>query len=310
MAHDSIPAGETAAVIQWHPGFCSAVEFEFRRNKGVLSFQREYQLTKGPLAADLLVVEVKEDVHIENEIGRIFRRYNIFEFKSPEDGLSVDDYYKAMAYGCLFKCSGRQVNAIPAREITLSLVRDAFPRELVRALAEAGAEIAREYPGVYYLKRRADGGGEVLFPTQLVVTGELDGSAHSGLRVLTNRATEDDVRRFLADALTETGQGDQSNVDSILQVSVSANNQIYEQIRRDSGMCQALRELMKDEIQKDIDRGRAEGRAEGKAECIRALVDAYRTDMGLDDQTIAEKISARFGLTHDQAWEYVLLPYV
>ena len=35
--------------------------------------------------------------------------------------------------------------------------------------------------------------------------------------------------------------------------NVSANKELYEEIRRDSGMCQALRELMKDEIDKEIE---------------------------------------------------------
>ena len=39
----------------------------------------------------------------------------------------------------------------------------------------------------------------------------------------------------------------------LLQASVSANKELYEEIRRDSGMCQALRELMKDEIDKEIE---------------------------------------------------------
>ena len=306
MANDSLPAGankarEAAAVIQWHPGFCSAVEFELRKNKNVLSFKREYKLTKGPLAADLLVIELLENVQIENEIGGIFRRHNIFEFKSPDDALNIDDYYKAMAYACLYKCSGRRVNEIPASEITVSLVRDRYPQELIRALTSAGAEITQKYPGIYYLRQQTAEISQVLFPTQIVVTGELCKSTHSSLRILTNRAQQDDIRRFLADAVTETEQGDQSNVDSILQVSVSANSQLYEQVRRDSAMCQALRELMKDEIQKDIEAGRAEGKAEG----IIALVEAYREDMGLDDRTIIEKIAARFGLTGEQAKAFV-----
>ncbi len=139
MPADSGKAREAAAVIQWHPGFCSAVAFELRKNKDVLSFQREYPLTKGPLEADLLVIELRENVKIENEIGKIFRRYNLFEFKSPEDGLSIDDYYKATAYACLLKCSGDHVNEIPAEEITLSLVRDTMPREMLRILTNAGA---------------------------------------------------------------------------------------------------------------------------------------------------------------------------
>ena len=309
MANDCLPisankAREAAAVIQWHPGFCSAVEFELRRNQDVLSFQREYPLTKGPLVADLLVVELLEHAAIENEIGKIFRRYNLFEFKSPEDGLSIDDYYKALSYACLFKSSGQSVNEIPADEITLSLVRDAFPREMVRYLTNEGAEVRQEYPGIYYLTQQAGGFGRIslLFPTQVIVTGELDRSVHSSLRILTNSAQEDDVRRFLSSVMTETGQGDQNNIESILQVSVSANSQVYERIRRDHAMCQALRELMKDEIQKDVDEAVAKERADG----IHALVEAYRVDMGLDDQTIIEKVAARFDLTSDQARAYVM----
>ena len=37
--------------------------------------------------------------------------------------------------------------------------------------------------------------------------------------------------------------------DAVLQVSVSANRELYEQIREETGMCQALRELMKDEFE-------------------------------------------------------------
>ncbi|MCI9621708.1 MAG: hypothetical protein HFG85_17695 [Dorea sp.] len=45
--------------------------------------------------------------------------------------------------------------------------------------------------------------------------------------------------------------GDRNNVDAVLQVSVSANKEIYEAIRRcDKVMCEALRELMKEDFEK------------------------------------------------------------
>lgn len=46
----------------------------FKANKTELDFQREYNLSKKPLRIDLLVVEKLDDVSIENEIGRIFRK--------------------------------------------------------------------------------------------------------------------------------------------------------------------------------------------------------------------------------------------
>lgn len=67
-------------------------------------------------------------------------------------------------------------------------------------------------------------------------------------------------------------------------------------------MCQALRELMKDEIQKDIEAGRAEGLAKG----ILAPVETYRIEMGLDDHTITWKIAAKFGLAEKQAKAFVI----
>ena len=73
--------------IQWHPGFCAAAELEFRQNRKELEFYREYNLSKKPLQIDLLIIEKLKDVKIQNEIGKLFRKYNIIEYKSPEDGL-------------------------------------------------------------------------------------------------------------------------------------------------------------------------------------------------------------------------------
>ncbi len=58
-------------------------------------------------------------------------------------------------------------------------------------------------------------------------------------------------------------QGDRNNVDTILQVSVSANFELYQKIRRDTTMCEALRELMKDEIEKDVNKGIEIGMEQG-----------------------------------------------
>ena len=41
---------------------------------------------------------------------------------------------------------------------------------------------------------------------------------------------------------------DRQNVKAVLQVSVKANDELYREIRRDANMCDALRELMKDDL--------------------------------------------------------------
>ena len=114
--------------IQWHPGFYGAAELELISNREELEFQREYNLSKKPLQMDLLIIKKLADVQIENEIGRIFKKYNVVEYKSPEDGLTIDDYYKTMGYACLYKGLGERVNQVPEEELTVSIFREAYPR--------------------------------------------------------------------------------------------------------------------------------------------------------------------------------------
>ena len=71
------------------------------------------------------------------------------------------------------------------------------------------------------------------------------------MRVLSKHVTEEDVRAFIKSAAKISEPGDRNNVDAVLQVSVSANKEIYEAIRRcDKVMCEALRELMKEDFEK------------------------------------------------------------
>ena len=90
-----------AVNIQWHPGFYGAAELEFLSNKDDLEFQREFNLSKEPIRMDLLIIKKLSDVRIKNEIGHIFRKFNVVEYKSPDDALSIDDYYKTVGYACL-----------------------------------------------------------------------------------------------------------------------------------------------------------------------------------------------------------------
>ena len=62
MANEKTPistakAREAASVIQWHPGFCCAVKFELREDRDALEFDTEYEVSRGPLVLDLLVIK-------------------------------------------------------------------------------------------------------------------------------------------------------------------------------------------------------------------------------------------------------------
>ena len=68
--------------IQWHPAFYGAAELEFRENKKDLIFEREYNLSKEPIRTDLLIIKKATETKIRNEIGDIFRTYNVIEEKT------------------------------------------------------------------------------------------------------------------------------------------------------------------------------------------------------------------------------------
>lgn len=147
-------------------------------------------------------------------------------------------------------------------------------------LAQQGHKIEEKYAGIYYICN-------LPFPVQIVVMNQLRREGHKSLKVLSAKAKKEDVKEFLKETEELCSPREKQNVDAVLQASVRANYELYEEIRRESTMCEALRELMKDEIEKDVNaakkiaikegreqgiaEGRAEGRAEGEANIIRIM---------------------------------------
>ncbi len=106
------------------------------------------------------------------------------------------------------------------------------------------------------------------FSTRVVVTQELEPGEHRSLRILSNHAKKDDVEEFLRKAERMNTPRDRQNVEAVLQVSVKANDELYREIRRDANMCDALRELMKDDLEDARKMGESEGEVRGEAKII------------------------------------------
>jgi hypothetical protein len=233
--------------IYWHSGFQGAVELEFRANKGDLEFDREHYLSKEPIRMDLLIIKVVNGARILNEIGHIFKRYNVFEYKSPDDGITIDDLFKTIGYACLYKGLGETVDAVPATELTVSLLREKKPIEFFNAVRRIGGIIEEGFPGIYYIK------GISMIDTQLVIFEELDEKTHSSLRVLSKTLNVNDARIFLKNTEDINNPGDRDNMNAVLEVSILANRDIYQWLKREEfGMCEALKDLMKDEIDEAV----------------------------------------------------------
>ena len=327
---ESAETGEStekaASKIQWHPGFRGAFQREFRKYRESLHFEEELPLTVSSLFVDLLVIIRIQPVSMENDLGKIFRKVNICEYKGPDDALTMLDYYKTVAYANLYLCAGPETGAVSAGEITLSLIRDAYPRSLMRSLEEARFTVTERYPGIYYLGRPGDEEGDeglkFPYPTQIVVTGRLKPETHSGLRILRRPADRADILRFLEEARRESEPVDVRNVNAILGASVPANADLYARIRRESDMLYpALKELMKEDLEErwnaGLQRGERLGLEKGERlglekgerlglqKGIIGAVGIYRDELGLDDRTITDKIAKRFQLTNEQAARYI-----
>ena len=245
--------------LQWHPAFCSALRLELLEDAENLEFTDEFQLTEKPLQIDCTVVKVKRDCKIKNEIGKIFRKHNIFEYKSPMDELNIDTFYKAVAYACLYKVLPNHVNEIPAEEITITLIRDRKPVKLLGELEKSGYECKNEAAGIYYVYG-------VMFPVQIITSSELDTEMHVQLKALTNHLEESLMRQYLL-RVSAFSEREKNLADVVLQVIVNSN---MEKVQKWKGseriMCEALRVLMADELNEERVEGRLEGQREGRIE--------------------------------------------
>ena len=257
---------------KWHPAFCAAAELELRDNRNDLSFNREYNLSKEPLQIDLLVIKKPPHVKVKNEIGHLFRQHNVIEYKSPKDSLHIDDFYKTLAYAFLYKSLAQEVDGIPVSQLTLSLVRQGYPREMVKKLEAEGMQANRQYPGIYYIE-----GAPI--PAQIIATNELDAENHRSLRVLTSDLKEADARGFLEEASNLNNKGDKDNISAVLTVSMNANYAVYEDLQRSELTmdCEPLKRLMKDEFDKAEARGKAIGEARGVEKMVVSLLKADQT---------------------------------
>ena len=119
----------------------------------------------------------------------------------------------------------------------------------------------------------------LMFATQIVVSKELKG--HISYKALSSSLTEEDAVLFIKKSNEWEEQGQHNNADAVYAVSVAANYEVYDRIRRRNPiMCEALRELMKEEIEKEKDIAIREGHAKGRAEGERkAYMDMVREGM-------------------------------
>ena len=284
--------------IQWHPGFVAAMDLEFKENRADLIYEKEYNLSTKPLEIDLLVIKKEPYVQIVNEIGKLFRGHNIVEYKSPEDHLDIDVFYKAGAYGSLYKAFGETVDERPADEITITIIRDAKPEGLFGYFEKHGIRVTNPYRGIYYVL------DEVLFPTQIIVGKELEQKGHAWIKALSDGIQKQEMWELLERISRLTHKFDRELADSVLEVSIRANRQIVEELRGGDKMCKALLEIMEPEINKIVESEVERNRADDARNSIIRAVKSFR-DLGVDDERIKGLLVKNYELSPNDASAYL-----
>ncbi len=235
--------------LQWHPAFYGAMHLELKENHDNLIFVEEFILNTMPLRVDMLIITKHPDCRVKNEIGHIFRRHNLIEYKSPDDTLNYDVFLKGLAYALLYKTRETHIGDIPFSEMTLTFIRERMPVKLIKVLKNDHFCIEEKTQGIYYISK------DNFIPIQLVVNRELSRENHIWLNSLSTQVSVDDAEDLIRHTQKLTRSDEKNYADSLWEIVASVNKKTIEIIREDKTMCKALAEIMKPEIDEAFDNG-------------------------------------------------------
>ena len=212
------------------------------------------------------------------------------EYKSPDDSPDIDAFYKAG----LYKAYGGASDERKADDITVSLIREARPDGLFEYFKRHNIRTVNPYRGIYYVQ------DAVLFPTQIIVAGEMDRKSHTWLKALSSKMKKQDMKELLEKIEAIKLTFDRELADSVLEVSVRANQQVVEELRGDGSMCQALLEIMELEINKI----KETVKKDTKKNDILCAVKSFR-DFGASDNQIKGALIKNYQLSSAEADEFL-----
>ncbi len=172
---------------QWHGLFGCLLEMELKtRLPDIYHIEFEYPLNQQPLQIDALVVEIEDVQKVPDDynLARIYSKFNIHEFKSPEESLNIIAYNKGLAYAHLFMDIktvmgvNNKKRHLCGDELSLTFICSRNPVKLIRHLRENRHFRVEYSQGIYHVY------GEE-YTVQIAVTSHLPDSENIYLRALT-----------------------------------------------------------------------------------------------------------------------------
>ena len=266
-------------LVDWHSAMFGALNLILKPYKHNLVIEREHLLNLMPTRIDCLIVKKDDRIPIELDAFRLFRRHNVIELKSYEDALDMDVIMHTIGYAANYISQGKHSGGISPDDVTITVFRAAFPRDLFRLMERSGWQVEEAYHNIFYLK------GFIRIPIQIVVAKDF-GEDYLPLQLLTGRAKEADLRKFAAFREGLTDRSDKEYADAVMWAASEANTDLFRQIMEDRRMKGALFELFKPDIDRIVNEAteKAEKAAAERAE--KAAADAEANTMN----TVAERM--------------------
>ena len=252
--------------LQWHPAFAAALRITLQDEMKYLELQEEYLLSKKPPQIDVLILKKVKEISLKKKIGQIFRGHNIIEYKSPDDTLSINDFYKVYGYTCFYQSNTDKIKEIDPTDLTITFAGSHYPRELFKHIKETrGIEVQQQSDGIYYLQGDA-------IPMQFLYIPKLDKEENYWLQTLRNNLTAgEEIRTLMANYEKNRKSKDYS---AVMNLVTRAN---WTQMEVEKKMCDALNELFAEELKEADARGRREGHKSGVIEGHRTgVIEGHR----------------------------------
>ena len=224
--------------LQWHPAFVAALRITFQEEIEELQILEEYSLSKSPPRIDALILKKNPQVKLKKKIGQIFRGYNIIEYKSPEDSLNINDFYKVYGYTCFYQSNTEKV------------------REM---------KIKDQGSGIYYLT------GDP-FPIQFLYIPKLSKQENYWIQTLRNDLKAGNEIRGLMEKYEKNRKS--KDCAAVMNLVTRAN---WEQMEVEKKMCEALNELFAEELKEADLKGRNDGKMEKLKELVQKKIAKNQT---------------------------------
>ena len=239
-------------IVDWHTAMFGAICLILKAHRQNLIIEREYLLNLMPTRIDCLVLKKNSDIPIDLDMFRFFRKHNVIEFKSYSDDLDIDVILRTISYATSYLSQEGHARDVSVDEVTITIIRSAFPVKLFRELRQTGWKIEEAYHNIFQLS------GFIRLPIQIVVAKDLD-RAYLPLQILTNKAKEEDVRSFTEFRNSLTEKAEKEYADAVIWACAQANRELFKKIEEDEKMKGVMYDILKPDIDKMVDEARRSG---------------------------------------------------